>query len=275
MYRIRSVQSIFQTGDLTPGRYFLGVSIALGILFTALGPEGTATGGVMVPLFQWLAQAMIPMVLCIAAHIILNQSALFDRLHPWPKLLVSGCVGATLFSPIAYGIDFLLAEGSTSGTLNIVEWLEELGAVIVPVTITWVFINAPFQLGYSFRQKLDTVHSSPDPSFPSTPFEPFFLSLVSEERRGELIHMTSELHYLSVTTSKGRSLILYTLRDAIRELPPNAGFQTHRSHWVNLAHVKDFKTNGRGATLTMSDGAKVPVSRSKVKNLKALLNRDY
>ncbi len=85
--------------------------------------------------------------------------------------------------------------------------------------------------------------------------------------------MKSELHYLSVAMPKGKSLILYTLRDAIRELPPDAGVQTHRSHWVNLAHVKDFEPDGRLATLTMSDGAKVPVSRSKVKYLKTRLGR--
>jgi DNA-binding LytR/AlgR family response regulator len=86
--------------------------------------------------------------------------------------------------------------------------------------------------------------------------------------------MKSELHYLSVATSRGRSLILYTLRDAIHELPPKEGFQTHRSHWVSLTHVKDIQTHGRGAMLTMSDGSKVPVSRSKVKSLKALLGKD-
>jgi DNA-binding LytR/AlgR family response regulator len=85
--------------------------------------------------------------------------------------------------------------------------------------------------------------------------------------------MKSELHYLSVATIKGQSLILYALRDAILELPPDLGVQTHRSYWANLAHVKEFKPDGRLATLTMSDGATVPVSRSKVKDLKARLGR--
>ena len=271
------MRSIFHVGDPTPWKYFLGVSIALGILFVALGPEGTTGRGIIPSLLQWMAQAIIPMALCIAAHLALHRSAPFDRLNPWLKLLASGCLGAFLFSPIAYGIDLLLGEWPTPGTSHMAEWLNELGAVIVPVAFTWVAINAPFQLGYSFRREVGTapetpLHPSPPP--PSAPtVEPFFLSLIPEAKRGEVIHMKSELHYLSVATPKGQSLILYTLRDAIRELPPDAGVQTHRSHWANLAHVKDFEADGRLATLTMSDGAKVPVSRSKVKNLKALLGR--
>jgi len=271
------MRAVFRVGDPTPWKYFLGVSIALGVLFAALGPEGTTKHGVIPSLFQWLAQAIIPMALCIAAHLALHQSATFDRLNPWLKLLASGCLGAFLFAPIAYGIDLVLVEWPEPGTSHLSGWLDELGAVIVPVAFTWVAINAPFQLGYSLRREVNAapeapIHPPPPP--PSVPtVEPFFLSLVPEMRRGEVIHMKSELHYLSVATPKGQSLILYTLRDAIRELPPNAGVQTHRSHWANLAHVKDFEADGRLAELTMSNGAKVPVSRSKVKQLKALLGR--
>jgi len=270
------MRSIFYIGDASPSNYFLGVSLALGILFAALRPEGTTENGIIISLFQWLAQTIIPMALCIAAHLTLHRSLLFDRLGPWLKLLVSGCLGAFLFSPIAYGIDLLLSEEPTSGTMHFTEWLKELEAVMVPVAFTWVIINAPFQLGYSLRREVKDVpsaslHLTPPPPAPLAG-EPFFQSLIPTARRGEVIHMKSELHYLSVATPNGRSLILYTLRDAIHELPRDSGFQTHRSHWVNLAHVRDFETDGRLAMLTMSDGSKVPVSRSKVKKLKALIS---
>lgn len=217
------------------------------------------------------------MGLCIAAHLSLHRSGPFDRLNPWFKLLVSGCAGAFLFSPIAYGIDLLLGVGPMPGASHFSEWLNELGAVIVPVVIAWVATNAPFQLGYSFRRELDTAPANPlqPPSSSQTapPREPFFLSLIPATRRGEVIHMKSELHYLSVTTIKGQSLILYTLRDAVQELPPDMGIQTHRSYWANVAHVRVFEADGRLAMVTMSDGAKVPVSRAKVKAMKAMFGR--
>lgn len=289
------MQKIFHVGDLTPWRYFLWVSIALGILLASLNPEGTTDRGIILALLQWLAQAVIPVALCIAAHLALHRSPPFDRLAPWLKLFVSGCAGALLFSPIAYVIDLLLGDWPAPGNSHVIGWLDELGAVIVPVAFTWIAMNAPFQLGYSFRQQArdtpaikipppppqafaPTVESPPPvsapilepaPSGPTTP--PFFLSLIPEARRGDVIHMKSELHYLSVATTKGKSLILYTLRDAISELPPDAGVQTHRSFWASLAHVKKFEGDGRVAKLTMSDGAVVPVSKSKVRSVKALL----
>jgi hypothetical protein len=271
------MSTAFRIGDPTPWKYFLGVSVALGVVFAALGPEGTSDRGILPALLQWLAQAMIPMALCIAAHLALHRAAAFDRLNPWAKLLASGVLGAVLFSPLAYGIDLLLGDWPAPGGSHVAEWLDELGAVLVPVAFTWVAINAPFQLGYSFRREFAAAPAiplePPPPPQSTPPGEPFFLSLIPAERRGEVLHMKSELHYLSVATTRGRSLILYTLRDAVRELPPDAGVQTHRSWWVNLAHAKDLRINGRLATLTMADGTKVPVSRSKVKTVKTMLGR--
>ena len=271
------MSAVFRVGDLSPWKYFLGVSIVLGILFAALRPEGTAHHGRIPELLQWLAQAMIPMALCIVAHLALHRSAAFDHLNPWMKLLFSGFLGAFLFSPVAYGIDLLLGDWPDLGNSHLAEWLDELGAVLVPVAFTWVAINAPFRLGYAFRREVVApLAVPPDPPAdpqPSPSAEPFFLGLIPAERRGEVIHMKSELHYLSVATIKGQSLILYALRDAILDLPPDMGIQTHRSYWANLVHVKEFKPDGRLATLRMSDGATIPVSRSKVKDLKARLGR--
>ena len=269
------MKAMFRVGDASPWKYFLGVSIALGIIFASLSPEGTTARGPVTTLIQWLAQVMIPMALCISAHVALHRLVRFERLNPWLKLLGSGCMGAVFFSPIAYGIDLFFGGGSAAGVSFLSGCLEELGAVIMPVVFTWIAINTPFQLGFSLRREIVTTYESlPEqvtPSSTSSAREPFFLTLVPEARRGEVLHMKSELHYLSVATSKGQSLILYALRDAIRELPPELGIQTHRSYWANMSHVMAFKMDGRGAVLTMSDGKTLPVSRSKVKELKARL----
>lgn len=271
------MNAVFRVGDPSPWRYFLAVSVGLGIVFAALGPEGSGDRGLFLTLLQWQAQTMIPMAACVIGHLALHRSAAFDHLNPWAKLLISGGLGAFLFSPAAYGIDLLLGEWSAPGASHLEGWLDELGSVSAPIVLSWVAVNAPFQLGYSFRRAdVGTPAASPEPPTPppaAPPGEPFFMSLLPAARRGEVLHMKSELHYLSVATRKGRSLILYTLRDAILDLPPDVGAQTHRSYWVNLAHVKELKTEGRSATLTMSDGATVPVSRAKVRDLKVRLER--
>lgn len=274
------MNGVFRVGDPSPWKYFLAVSVGLGVVFAALGPEGSGDRGLVLTILQWQAQTMIPMAACVIGHLALHRSAAFDRLNPWAKLPISGGLGAFLFSPVAYGIDLLLGEWPAPGASHLGGWLDELGSVSAPIVLAWVAVNAPFQLGYSFRREdADTPAAPPDSPVPPTPppagppGEPFFMSLLPAARRGEVLHMKSELHYLSVATRKGRGLILYTLRDAIRELPPDAGVQTHRSYWANLAHVKELKTDGRLATLTMSDGATVPVSRARVRELKVRLAR--
>lgn len=69
-------------------------------------------------------------------------------------------------------------------------------------------------------------------------------------------------HYVEVATSRGKTLVLMRLGDAMRETGATPGIQVHRSHWVALAAVaRAHKASGK-VTLELSNGAIVPVSRS-------------
>jgi DNA-binding LytR/AlgR family response regulator len=87
-------------------------------------------------------------------------------------------------------------------------------------------------------------------------------------RNSTIIALEAEDHYLRVHLGDGRStLILMRLSDAISELPPNIGAQTHRSWWVAKASVRGAtKADGR-ATLALDGTLKAPVSRSFYKAL--------
>lgn len=271
------MKTIFRLGDVPPWKYFLAVAIALGLLFAMLGPEGTTGRGPVWAVLQWLAQSILPMALAIGAHLALHRSSRFDQLNPWQKLFLSGSLGALVFSPLAYGLDLALGAGEAEGARgHLAGWLEELAAVYFPVTFTWVLINIPFTLGYEFRRLETPTHplSEPRPA-PVAPVPaaamPFFMTLLSPSVRAEVISLKSELHYLSVVTTAGRGLILYTLRDAVRELPPDAGLLVHRSYWVNKKHVVSFVPRGRLAIVKMSDGSEIPVSRARLNEAKHLL----
>ena len=270
-----SMNAIFRLGDVPPRKYFLAVAIALGLLFAMLGPEGTTARGPVWAVLQWLAQSILPMALAIGAHLVLHRSSRFDQFHPWLKLFLSGSLGALVFSPLAYGLDLVLGAGEEQGARgHLAGWLDELAGVYLPVTFAWVLINIPFTLGYEFRR----LETPPQPESRAAPVVqppvsamPFFMTLLSPPLRAEVISLKSELHYLSVVTTTGRDLILYTLRDAVRELPPDAGLMVHRSYWVNKKHVVSFAPRGRLAIVKMSDGSEIPVSRAKLKEAKQLL----
>ena len=96
-----------------------------------------------------------------------------------------------------------------------------------------------------------------------------FLARVPPKLQGaELYAIEAEDHYLRLHTSGGQDLILMRLGDAIDELEGLEGAQTHRSWWVARSAVaKTERFDGR-ATLTLKDGAEVPVSRGFAKPLR-------
>lgn len=85
------------------------------------------------------------------------------------------------------------------------------------------------------------------------------LERVRPERRGALLAIKAEGHYLLVYTDAGSDLILYRLSDALLELGAEDGAQVHRSWWVAARALSPQRHRER---LVLSNGVEVPVSRS-------------
>lgn len=81
-------------------------------------------------------------------------------------------------------------------------------------------------------------------------------------RTADILALESEDHYLRVHTSRGDSLVLMRLSDAMAAVEGLEGMQTHRSWWVARAAVEDVSKSGGRAELTLSNGITAPVSRS-------------
>lgn len=88
-------------------------------------------------------------------------------------------------------------------------------------------------------------------------------------KRGPVLHLSVEDHYVQVATTAGRQMVLMPLADAIREMGDAPGLQVHRSHWVALSAVTAARRSGETAVLTLANGAEVPVSRRYVKVVQA------
>ena len=88
------------------------------------------------------------------------------------------------------------------------------------------------------------------------------------EKRGELVALSVEDHYVRVKTTVGVEMILMRLSDAIRETGALRGDQVHRSHWVCYDHVASARREGDRAILTLKDGGEVPVSRANLAKIR-------
>lgn len=244
----------FDLGEVTPLRYFAAIAVVVGLLFGFI-TGGSDTTPLPLRLLQWQLQSCLPMALMVAAQLMLARVPAFERLNTWWQLVLSGLLGATLFTPLALGIDAWLFGDPISWA----ELADEFLGVVPPVVICWLAINAPWVLGFRLQVApgTDTRSETNQAEAP----RPKFMALLPPEVRGDLVYLQAELHYVSVVTHRGRALILYNLRDAVEELAGWPGVQPHRSYWVSAPEVKRFVRRGRQGILHLNNGDEVPVSR--------------
>lgn len=107
---------------------------------------------------------------------------------------------------------------------------------------------------------------------PSPADRPALLDRLPVDKRGPLIRLEVQDHYVLVVTTRGTDLLLMRLGDAIAETGGNTGQQIHRSHWVADAGVRSVtREGGKNPRLTVqtTDGQVLPVSRSQVATVRA------
>ncbi len=103
----------------------------------------------------------------------------------------------------------------------------------------------------------------------STARNPALLFRLPLEKRGALLAVTAEDHYIIVITTKGREMLLMRLADAMREVAPIAGLQIHRSHWVAMAGVISVARVGDGAEALLINGDRLPIARARMNDARA------
>jgi hypothetical protein len=270
--------SWFNSTAVSVERYFLFSSLALVVIFAWMEPAGAAGIGFGKGLIFWAVQISILIPLLIAVqHLSSHYVNLKTAQNPWVQTALSGVVAALLFVPIAYFLDALFAipeEGSSIGILS--GLLDEASGVVVPVTVTWLALNAPWIFQLDFSKKRDELAAlmtalPEEVSCREVERPTRFLQELRSRASGDLISISSELHYVRVVTTDTEVMFLYNLKDAMEELPANAGVQIHRSHWVSREHVKGLSKKNGYSECILSNGRSLPVSRRKFSEVKDLL----
>jgi len=157
-------------------------------------------------------------------------------------------------------------------TLVILGWLVLLHHVPLSLGLVGDVLPSAFGSSLVMTALAFLVRRAPTVTHAGAPTAPppKFLARLPEKLRGaELFAVEAEDHYLRLHTSLGQDLILMRLADAIVELEGLEGAQTHRSWWVAKAAVTAVERADGRATLTLKDGAEVPVSRGFARELRA------
>jgi hypothetical protein len=162
-------------------------------------------------------------------------------------------------------------------TLVILGWLVFLHHVPMSLALVGGVLPSVFgsalvmtALAFLVRRPATQTHAAPPNADGSEAPPPKFLARLPVKLQGaEIYAVEAEDHYLRLHTSLGQDLILLRLADAIAELEGLEGAQTHRSWWVAKTAVASVERGDGRATLTLTDGAEVPVSRGFAKQLRS------
>lgn len=260
--------------------------VVLTALFVAMRPAATEGLDVLARSAFWALHIGIGLAGIYVASLVVRQSV-FRR---WPtalSVLVTGLIGAFIVAPLYLvveafmpvpaaqipddALDHFAARGP--GQAVIVEYLE-----VVPAFVSaWFAINLPLLL----RRGDDESEPSDGDDDPSGRRASageaedvddacrMFLDSLPRAVGRDIVSVSSDLHYLHVQTVNGRAMVLGNLRDVVQAFGDD-GLLVHKSHWVCSRHVSRYTVAGQRAFCEMSSGAKVPVSRRKRKEVKAM-----
>lgn len=89
-------------------------------------------------------------------------------------------------------------------------------------------------------------------------------------KASEIVWIEAEDYYVLVHSARGRHLVRIPMTSLEEQLDPRSFVRVHRAAIVNLDEVREVDTT-EGAILLLSDGARVPVSRSRRKRVEDAL----
>jgi hypothetical protein len=204
-----------------------------------------------------------------------DEAPLSLRLTYWMTLMVVGYVWGAFVSRFFFRegrrrtgnmwLDALIASLVIALPLTVVVWFATTRVFDsnIPFAGLWMLFGPVLLVSLALTVINMLIETRREAMTTAGPSPPKFLErLPLKLRGGEVWAVEAEDHYLRLHTSKGQDLILMRLADAVAELEGIEGAQVHRSWWVARDAITDAKRGDGRATLTLKDGAEVPVSRT-------------
>lgn len=241
----REMQMLF-----TARRTWIGLAAA-GVILGLAGPFDTDEALTVVPrLVYWLFVAAIGFFLGSTVSTFTAENLRGRGVGLWPSVVIAGALAGVV----------------NLGALLLINWLVFRLAPTTPgylgaLSINVVAISIIIAGAYVSIQS-NTPRETPEPQ------PPRLLDRLPVDKRGPLISLSVQDHYVEIATAKGTELILIRLSDAMAEVGDTPGLQVHRSHWIATKAVASVRRDGARAILTMADGRDIPVSRTYIPAIK-------
>lgn len=227
--------------------------LAIGVFLGMLGPFGTIERDLANRLTYWPIVIVGGGVIGIAVDLVVTRfTARF-----WPRLIAD-----TLLMTLPVTVLVWHVSGMMLGAPGNQPHFTDL-----------IFNVAVISFGVMLLRQLAwrgvwTERTAGEPAPPAGGGDKFRQRLSAKRRDARLLAVEAEDHYLRVHTDAGEELVTARFGDALQELEPLGGYQTHRSWWVAAGAIEAVRwRRGRGE-LRLASGLTVPVSRTYTAALK-------
>jgi hypothetical protein len=281
------------------GRFLLAV-LAIAALFTIAGAEPARHMPLPAAFAFWMLSVGAGLALAVAATAGLACWPGARRLPRWQVIGLGGVIGLLLYAPLSLGIEGAFpAIGppeADDGWLDPLESAGGLGALAAELLqagplylLTWGLLNlAPAaeverRVGVTApptviepprpvaRTPAETAMADPSPGLPRCAADALGWPAALGD---EVLSVSADLHYLHVRTTLGRATVLGSLA-AVEAHFGGAGLRIHRSHWVARRAICRVARGAGGWRCELQDGQRLPISRRRVAEVRALLGSDF
>jgi hypothetical protein len=226
----------------------LAISLAAAVFLAFGGAFGTESATLPVRLVYWLGLMILGWIWgSFVSRIFFRRARETQSL--WLRILLASLVLSVPFSAVVA----LAGIYGMGGHYTFAE-LPELVLKVTAISAVMISINV-------LAERQGMTSAGPKPA-------KFLERLPLKLRGGDVWAVEAEDHYLRLHTSKGQDLVLMRLSDAVAELEGIEGAQVHRSWWVAREAITEAVRGDGRATLTLKDGAEVPVSRTYARLLR-------
>jgi hypothetical protein len=255
-----SLRGITQLGRW---RREVAVVLAIGVMLGWLGPYGTYTCFAVPDRFAyWMARSLIIGLLCLTVIELMSATGSTASWPPMQRALASVVIASVPSAIIGFTLASVFHHAPTS-PLEIADLYGRVMMMTAMVGLPLHVVRGP------------TVPARPALPLPAEtiaaralPAGSALLRRIPARLGTDLRYIEVEDHYLRIHTRLGNDLLLLRLSDAVAELDPACGRRVHRSYWVARDAVAAVERDEHRTRLVLSDGARIPVSRTYLPDLR-------
>lgn len=258
---VNDAQAKSQSDDLPPWHFpeqAAAFVLALGF-FTTIGPFGTFEMPFLWRLSYWFMALGAGWVFVSCSLVGLRQLGYVHTDAPALRVAIAILLAALPTAVAVLAIESVMRP--TDGPFWNLKTMAYVALVCLVIGgVVYGFVR------HRFTRPETAPASGPDTAPHSGPAEPpahaTFLRRLPPQLGSDLISLSSQDHYVEVTTENGRELIHMRLSDALHELRDFPGQQIHRSHWIAARAFRGLSRENGKLMAHLSDDRRLVVSRS-------------